>query len=157
MKSERKWTLLSCVCLTLCDLMDDAVLGILQARILKRVAFSFSRGSSQPGIKFRSPALQVDSLPAEPKGKSKNTGVGSLSLLHLRDWSRVSCIAGRFFTNWTMREVHILEYYAAIKNNTQNYKTWNKVCIMESSKSRIRLYIPNVLNYNIYIYIYIYI
>ena len=31
-----------------------------------------------PGIK---PALQVDSLPAEPQGKSKDTGVGSLSLL----------------------------------------------------------------------------
>ena len=29
----------------------------------------------------RSPALQVDSLPAEPQGKPKNTGVGSLSLL----------------------------------------------------------------------------
>ena len=27
------------------------------------------------------PALQVDSLPAEPQGKPKNTGVGSLSLL----------------------------------------------------------------------------
>jgi len=34
-----------------------------------------------PGIKPRSPALQVDSLPAEPPGKSKITGVGSLSLL----------------------------------------------------------------------------
>ena len=29
----------------------------------------------------RSPALQVDSLPAEPQGKPKNTGVGRLSLL----------------------------------------------------------------------------
>ena len=28
-----------------------------------------------------SPPLQVDSLPAEPQGKPKNTGVGSLSLL----------------------------------------------------------------------------
>ena len=34
-----------------------------------------------PGIKPRSPALQADSLPAEPPWKSKNTGVGSLSLL----------------------------------------------------------------------------
>ena len=34
-----------------------------------------------PGIQPRSPALQVDSLPAEPQGKPKNTGVGSLSLL----------------------------------------------------------------------------
>ena len=34
-----------------------------------------------PGIKSKSPALQVDSLTAEPLGKPKNTGVGSLSLL----------------------------------------------------------------------------
>ena len=33
------------------------------------------------GMKPRSPALQVDSLPAEPQGKPKNIGVGSLSLL----------------------------------------------------------------------------
>ena len=33
-----------------------------------------------PGIEPRSPALQADSLPAEPQGKPKNTGVGSLSL-----------------------------------------------------------------------------
>ena len=55
--------------------------GILQAEILKWVAFPFSRGSSNPGIKPRSLALQVDSLPAKPQGKSKNTGVGSLFLL----------------------------------------------------------------------------
>ena len=34
-----------------------------------------------PGIEPRSPALQADSLPAEPQGKPKNTGVGSLSPL----------------------------------------------------------------------------
>ena len=34
-----------------------------------------------PGIEPRSPTLQADSLPAQPKEKSKNTGVGSLSLL----------------------------------------------------------------------------
>ena len=34
-----------------------------------------------PRIEPRSPALQEDSLPAEPQGKPKNTGVGSLSLL----------------------------------------------------------------------------
>ena len=36
------------------------------------------------GIEPRSPTLQVDSLPAElaePQGKSKTTGMGSLSLL----------------------------------------------------------------------------
>ena len=34
-----------------------------------------------PGIKPRSPTLQADSIPIEPQGKPKNTGVGSLSLL----------------------------------------------------------------------------
>ena len=57
--------------------MDYTVLGILQARILEWVAFPLSRGSSEP----RSPTLQADSLPAEPQGKPKNTGVDSLSLL----------------------------------------------------------------------------
>ena len=35
-------------CLTLCDPMDHTVRGILQARILERVVFPFSRESSQP-------------------------------------------------------------------------------------------------------------
>ena len=33
------------------------------------------------GTEPRSPALQADSLPSEPPGKPKNTGVGRLSLL----------------------------------------------------------------------------
>ena len=33
-----------------------------------------------PGIKSRSPALQVDSLPVEPQRKPKNTGVDNLFL-----------------------------------------------------------------------------
>ena len=72
-----KWVKVAQSCPTLCDPMDYVVHGILQARILEWVAFPFSRGSSQP----RSSAMQVDSLPAEPQGKPKNTGVDSLSLL----------------------------------------------------------------------------
>ena len=34
-----------------------------------------------PGIEPRAPTLQADSLPAEPPGKTKSTGMGSLSLL----------------------------------------------------------------------------
>ena len=33
-----------------------------------------------PGIEPRSPTLQTDSLPAEPPGQPKNTGMGGLSL-----------------------------------------------------------------------------
>ena len=60
--------------------MDYTVHGILQARILEWVAFPFSRDLPNPGIEPRSPALQADSLPAEPQGKPKNTGVRGLSL-----------------------------------------------------------------------------
>ena len=71
-----------CVCLlvaqlcpTLCDPMDctqlgSPVHGILQARILEWVAISSSRDLPNPGIETRSSALQVDSLPSEPPGKS---------------------------------------------------------------------------------------
>ena len=38
-------------------------------------------GLPDPRVNPRSPTLQVDSLPAEPPEKPKNTGVGSLSLL----------------------------------------------------------------------------
>ena len=63
------------------SLPGSSVNGILQARILEWVAISFSRESSQPRDRTRSPALQADSLPAEPQGKLKNKAVGSLSLL----------------------------------------------------------------------------
>ena len=45
---------------TLCDPVDYTVHGILQARILEWVAVPFFRGSFQPRIEPRSPALQVD-------------------------------------------------------------------------------------------------
>ena len=52
-----------------CSPPGSSVLGIFQARILKRAAISSSRGSSQPSIEPEaplSPALQVDYLPTKP-------------------------------------------------------------------------------------------
>ena len=51
-----------------------------QARLLEWVTFPFSRIFPTQGSNPGSPALEVDSLPAEPPGKPKNTGVWSLSL-----------------------------------------------------------------------------
>ena len=75
-------------CVRFCDPTDYAVPGILQARILECVAVSFSRDLPNPGIELRSLALQADSLPAEPPGKPKNTGVGSPSLLQWIFWTQ---------------------------------------------------------------------
>ena len=52
-----------------------------QATILKWLAYSFSRESSQPRIEPGSPALQVDSLPTELPWKPKN----GCMLYHSRD------------------------------------------------------------------------
>ena len=79
------------------DSLRPHVHGVLQARILEWVAFPFSRGSSQPRDRTRSPTLQEVFLPAEPQGKPKNTGVGSLSLLqHIflsqeLNWNLLNC------------------------------------------------------------------
>ena len=58
----------------LCDSMDCSptgfsVHGIIQVRITEWIAISFSRGSSRPGIKPKSPTLQADCLLAESPGK----------------------------------------------------------------------------------------
>ena len=46
--------------------------------------------------------------PAEPQGKPKNTGVVadpfSRGSSRPRNWTRVSCITGEFFTNWGTEE-----------------------------------------------------
>ena len=58
-------------CRTLCDPMDYSppgftVHGILQARILRLIAFPSPGGLPDPGMEAESPALQADSLPSEP-------------------------------------------------------------------------------------------
>ena len=67
---------------TLCYPMDYTIHGILQARILEWVAFPLSRESPQPRDQTQVSCIAGGFfLPAEPQGKTKNTGVGSLSLL----------------------------------------------------------------------------
>ena len=61
-------------CLTLCDLVDyslpgSSVHGIFQARILERVAISFSRGSSQPRDQTHTFCLEDGSFISVPPGK----------------------------------------------------------------------------------------
>ena len=68
-------------CSTLYNSIDYTIHGILYARILEWVAFSFSRRSSQPRDQIQVSHTAGGSLPAEPQGKPKNNGVGSLSLL----------------------------------------------------------------------------
>ena len=66
-----------------------------------------------PGIKPRSPTLQADSLPAEPKRSPRILEwvayPFSRRFSQPRNWTSVFYFAGRFFSNWAIREAHILE------------------------------------------------
>ena len=52
-----------------CSPPGSAIHGILQARILERVAMPSFREPSNPGIKLRSLTLQADSLPFQLPGR----------------------------------------------------------------------------------------
>ena len=55
--------------------------GVSKQEYWSELPFLSPEDLPNPGNGLRSPALQADSLPSEPPGKPKNTGVGSLSLL----------------------------------------------------------------------------
>ena len=60
-------------------------MGFLQTRILDWVSYPFSRNSSDPGIKPGSPALKVDSLPAELLGKPIEYIYNEILLSHKKE------------------------------------------------------------------------
>ena len=80
--------------------MDYIVHGILQVKILEWVAFPFSRGSSQPGIKPRCPTSLADSLPA--------VGVCILPLPHFPVWPHAHdlllCASVTSFIKWSKQQ-----------------------------------------------------
>ena len=80
-----------------------------------------------PGIEPSSPALQADSLPAEPPGKPKNTGVGSLSLLQwIFPTQESNC--GLLHYRWVLYQLgyqESLKPYFAAKSCCQG---WLSVC-----------------------------
>ena len=65
-------------CLTLCNPMDQSM-GFLRPEYWSGQPFPSPGDLPNPGIKPRSPTLQVDSLPAEPQHKP----LGSLMLLQM--------------------------------------------------------------------------
>ena len=70
--------------------------------------FSSTGDLPNPDIKPRSPALQVDTLPASLKGSPRIlewvAHAFSRGPSQPRNRTRVFCIAGGFFTNWAIRE-----------------------------------------------------
>ena len=88
-----KWVKVAQSCPTLCDPMDYTVHGILQTRILEWVAFTFSRGASQPrdrnqvsqmagGFFTRWATREALMLPLKSTSKQHSTGNGDIGRLN---------------------------------------------------------------------------
>ena len=84
-----------------------------------------------PGIKPRSLALHLDSLPSEPPGRPKNTGAGSLSLLQgnsptqKSSWGLLHC----------RQILYQLSHLGSLSDNIQETETLQgKVCILKELK-----------------------
>ena len=70
-----------------------------------------------PGIESRSPTLQVDSLPAEPQGKPKKNGMGSLSLLQRIFLTQES--------NWGLLHCRQILYQLSYQEEPGGYSPWS--------------------------------
>ena len=86
--------------------MDYTVHGILQARILEWVAVPFSRDLPNPGagLPHGRRILYQLSQKGSPRILEWVAYPFSSTSSQLRNWTTVSCIAGRFFTNWAIRK-----------------------------------------------------
>ena len=95
-------------CQTLWDPMDYIVHGILQARMLEWVAFLFSRvfptQGSEPGLPHCRQILYQLSHKGSPRILEWVAYPFSSRSSWPRNWTRVSHIAGGFFTNWATGE-----------------------------------------------------
>ena len=93
----------------------------------KILDFPYPGDLPNPGIKPGSPTLQTDSLPAEPQGKPKNTGVGSLSLLQQifptqkLNWGLLHCRWILYQLSHQRRpSTHIIIYYFLFLTTVMN-------------------------------------
>ena len=139
--------------MSFCDPMDYIVHGILQAGILEWAAFPFSRGSSHP--RDWTQEILVQSLDGEDplkKGRSLHCRWILYQLSHkgrprILEWvayscsrgssqprngTGVSCIAGRFFTNWAIRVV--LLWWVKIKTRPLH----NHTCTLTETKALLK-------------------
>ena len=97
--SKVKWSEVKVVqpCPALCNPMDYTVHGILQARILERIAFSFSRGSSQPRGRTQVSRIADGFFTAEPQGKPMSKAKSCLKYVILEGDKKEYCLLKKWF------------------------------------------------------------
>ena len=121
-------------CPTLGDPMDCTVHIFLQARILKWVAFPFSRGIfPTQGLKLGIPHCRWILYQLSHQGGPRILEWVSYPFSSGSSWTRngtrVSCSTGRFFTSWPTREVlcliQIKSHCEGDRNNGKFSVVWD--------------------------------
>ena len=108
-----------------------------------------------PGIKPRSPTLQVDSLSTEPQGKPKNTGMGSLSCLlgifptQESNWGLLHCRQILYQLSY-QRSVHTHTHTGILLSHKKNEiiasaATWPSE-VSQTEKDKYHMIITDVWN-----------
>ena len=123
-------------CLTLCDPVDYTVHGILQARRAEWVPFPSPGHLPNPGTEARSPTLQAESLPAEARGKLKNTRVGNLRLrqgIFPTQELNQGLLSCRFFISWATREA-LVSPGSTRKGHIPQYDSWAEALMKSRCK-----------------------
>ena len=119
LKVKWKWRLLSRV--WLCHPMNNTVHGIFQARILKWVAFPFSRGSAQPRDRTQVSCIAGRFFTSWATREAQENEWVAYPFASRSPWPRnrtgISCIASGFFTNWVMREAPTVNFQDLKKQN----------------------------------------
>ena len=100
---------------TLCDPMEYTALGILQARILKWVAFPFLGDLPNPDLLHCRQILYQLNYKGSPKILEWVAYPFSNRSSQPRNQTGISHIAGRFFTNWAIREA--LKFFFWLKQS----------------------------------------
>ena len=124
-----KWKSLSGVWLFVTHGLNT-VHWILQTRILEWVAFFFSQGifpnqGSNPGVPHCRRILYQLSYKGSPRTLEWVAYPFSSGSSPPRNWTGVFCIAGGFFTNWAIRETHVLSNMNYITYCRKFYAMWN--------------------------------
>ena len=103
---EKKESEVPQLCLTLCEPMDYTVHGVLLVRITgvgRHSLLQFPTQGANPVDLCRQILYQL-SHKGSPRILEWVAYSFSSGSSQPRDWTRVSCIAGGFFTNWAIRE-----------------------------------------------------
>ena len=100
-----------------------------------------SRDLPNPGMEPRSPTLQVDSLPPEPPGEPKHTGVGSLALLQgifptqESNWGPLHC-------RWTLYQ---LRYQGSPESSLSQVETFEFLAMVTHSAVSVLSFWPTII------------